>query len=133
MNNPLIDIRQILINNNITIPIVIDGFVIDDTRSQINIQSEPSSIRSMQHHRTISFSIYSKGIDREQTILTTTKIQNILNNFFGGLDTATSVRFLMIKCVTASYFWGQAKNGDNIYMSKYEAVINDTDIKSIYL
>ena len=133
MNHPLIDIRQILINNNITIPIVIDGFVIDDTRSQINIQSEPSSIRSMQHHRTISFSIYSKGIDREQTILTTTKIQNILNNFFGGLDTATSVRFLMIKCVTASYFWGQAKNGDNIYMSKYEAVINDTDIKSIYL
>jgi hypothetical protein len=136
MNYPLIDIRQILINAGITSTIVIDGFEVGaeaETKNQVNIQSEPSSTRAMQHWRQIQFSIYNKHQDKETCIAISRQIRGVLINYFGSLAGTDTVRFKIIKCVSEPYFWGESDDGANIYMSKYEAVINDTDISSIYM
>jgi hypothetical protein len=139
MNNPLSDIRQLLLNNNLK-NIFLDGFVVSSDAlindNQITIQSEPSSTQSFVNTRKVSFAVYNKNSDKEKAIETSRIIRNILLNFFGTVTTAnytdTKVRFHIIKVVTEPYFWGVASNNSNIYLSRYEAIINDTDIANVY-
>lgn len=132
MNNPLLDIRQVLIDDGITTPIVIDGFEVDD-KILINIQSEPNIIEINQHYRQLSFSIYVKNPDKNAGITEAKNIVNILANKFGRLAGFNTVFFHKIKCISSPYFWGQSSDGSNIYMSKFESVINDTELSSIYI
>ena len=139
MNNPLSDIRELLLNNNLK-NIFLDGFVVSNDETindnQINIQSEPSNTQSFVNARSINFGIYNKNSDKEKAIEISRMIRNILLNFYGTISPATlsdtKVRFHIIKVVTEPYFWGVTSNNSNIYLSRYEAIINDTDINNIY-
>lgn len=140
MNNPLRDIRQILINAGITQTIVIDDFVVSSnptiTNNQVNIESEPSPrVGINQHARTIIFSIYNRNMSKDIAFETSKIIFKKLNNYFGNLGTADSVRFHRIACITPPYIYntsGRTANHTIMYLSRYEAVINDTEITSIY-
>lgn len=137
MNDPINDLQAYLTAQGYT-NVFIDGFVVfptesDNNNNQINIQSEPSSTDIEVGFRQISWGIYVKNKDKEIAKNTAKSIRTLLLNNGGKLVAGmNSVVFKKIWVATEPYFWGVSNNNENIYLTRYQAIIRDTDINMVY-
>lgn len=137
MNDPFEDIQAYLAAQSYE-NVFIDGFVvypIEDIKNnnQINIQGEPSSTDIEVGYRELIWGIYVKNKDKETAKNIAKSIRKLLLNKGGKLVVgANSVVFKKIWIVTEPYFWGKTSNNQEIYLTRYKAVISDTDINTVY-
>jgi len=138
MNDPLDDLHSYLTNQGYQ-NVFVDGFVAlaptesDTNKNQINIQSEPSTTNVEMGVRKINWGIYVKNKDKEVARNTSKSIRNLLLNLGGKLVPGSNTVFWhKIYIVTEPYFWGVSEQNENIYLTRYQAIINDKDINTIY-
>jgi hypothetical protein len=135
MQDPFKNIKTYLQANGFT-NIFLDGFVIvpdknsDSNYSQINIQSEPSSVPAEYGHRYLDFGIYIKNKDQQVSRDQCKAIRYLLGNKGGRLAPGTdAVPFKKIICTTEPYAWSVDNNNENIYLARFQAIISDTDVR----
>lgn len=137
MNDPHDDIQAYLTAQGY-LNVFVDGFVVfpyetDANYNQINVQSEPSSTEIEVGYRKITFGIYVKNRSKEIARFFSKKIRKLLLNNGGKLVADTnSVVFKKIWVATEPYFWSLTQNNENIYLTRYQAMIRDTEIDTVY-
>lgn len=138
MTDPLIDLQQYLVSQSYQ-NVFIDGFKAlvpnEETQNynQINIQSEPSDTGVEVGYRAINWGIYVKNKDQQTARQISMNLRKLLLNNGGKLVAgADTVFWHKIYIVTEPYYWGMTETNEHIYLARYEAFINDTDINTIY-
>jgi hypothetical protein len=137
MNRPEADIREFLINNNIT-NVFLDGFIAialnesNQQYNQVNIKAELSSATPVEYPiRRLRASIYTKDVDTQNSYNINQKIRNLLHNKGGKLATqipgSEPVLFQKIYCINEPCFWGKTDNNETIYLSRFEYIVTDSD------
>lgn len=137
MNDPFNDIQAYLSSEGF-LNVFIDGFVGFpgenlNNYNQINIQSEPSTTGIEVGFRELKWGIYVKNKDKELAKTISKSVRVALLNKGGKLVAGVnSTVFKKIWVATEPYFWSLTQNNENIYLARYQAVISDTDIVTVY-